>query len=62
MMNEKDIKALAEIREKINPNIEVSVPKGILNDICRYCESMAIYDKLGQYGDFYYKIKKLLGD
>ena len=60
MVNKKDIQALAELREKLNPNIEVAVPKEILEDICHYCESMAIYDKLGNYGDFYYKIKKIL--
>lgn len=60
MINEKDIQALAELKEKISPNVKVSVPKEILEDICYYCESQAIYDKLGKYGDFYYKIKKIL--
>lgn len=32
----------------------------ILEDVARYCEDQAIYDKLGRYGDFYYKIKTLL--
>lgn len=34
--------------------------KKILEEVTRYCEDQAIYDKLGRYGDFYYKIKKLL--
>jgi hypothetical protein len=32
----------------------------ILENVASYCEDQAIYDKLGGYGDFYYKIKKLL--
>lgn len=32
----------------------------ILEDVVSYCEQEAIYDKLGNYGDFYYKIKGLL--
>jgi hypothetical protein len=56
----KDIQALAELKERLNPKVEVSVPKEILEDICKYCEREAIYDKLGNYGDFYYKVKKIL--
>lgn len=39
----------------MNPEI-----KQILEDVVRYCEDQAIWDKLGQYGDFCYKIQKLL--
>ena len=60
MANEKDIKALAELKEKINPKREVSIPISVLEDVCYYCESNAIYDKLGNFGDFYYKIKKII--
>jgi len=60
MANENDIKVLAELKEKINPKREVSVPISVLKDICDYCEYNAIYDKLSNYGDFYYKIKKLI--
>ena len=60
--NDKDIKALAELKEKLNPHIKISVPKEILEEVCAYCENNAIYDKLGNYGDFYYKIKKLLAE
>ena len=60
MANENDIKILAELKEKINPKREVSVPISVLKDICDYCEYNAIYDKLSNYGDFYYKIKKLI--
>ena len=38
----------------------VEVDKSLLKQICKYCEDKAIYDKLGMYGDFYYKLKKLL--
>lgn len=32
----------------------------ILENVKEYCEDQAVYDKLGQYGDFYYKIVELL--
>lgn len=48
------------LKEKINPDKEISVPASILENVCRYCEYYAIYDKLIKFDDFYYKIKKLL--
>lgn len=56
----KDIESLVELRKKINANSEISVSREILENVCEYCENMAIYDKLGNYGDFYYKIKSLI--
>lgn len=32
----------------------------ILENVKEYCEDKAIYDKLSAYGDFYYRIVKLL--
>lgn len=40
----------------------MEVDNKILENICKYCEDQAIYDKLTKYGDFYYKIKKILND
>ena len=40
--------------------VEVSVET--LRNILRYCESMQVYDKLGAYGDFYYKINSTVRD
>ena len=34
--------------------------KEILENVVKYCEDKAIYDKLTMYGDFYYKAKKML--
>lgn len=56
----EDIKALAELREKLNPHVKIEVPKEVLEEVCAYCENNAIYDDLENYGDFYYKIKQLL--
>lgn len=56
----EDIKVLAELRAQINPDREISVPVSILENVCRYCEHHAVYDKLTEFDDFYYKIKKLL--
>ena len=57
---DNDIKALAELRERLHPQVKIEVPREVLEDICDYCEVNGLYDKLGNYGDFYYKIKKLL--
>lgn len=57
-MNKEDIKALAELKAQLYP--EITISRSILEDVCEYCEQNAIYDKLGNYGDFYYKIKQLL--
>lgn len=40
-------------------NKSVSVPMSVIEDICKYCEHQAVYDKLSNYGDFYYKLKRL---
>ena len=40
---------------------KLPVPIEIIDNIIKYCEDEAIYDKLGRYGDFYYKLKKLRG-
>ena len=37
---------------------EIEVKKSFINQIYNYCEKYAIYDKLGRYGDFYYKLKR----
>lgn len=36
----------------------IKIEKEIIQQIIKYCEDQAIYDKLGKYGDFYYKLKK----
>jgi len=40
--------------------MKISVELDLIRHILRYCEDKAIYDKLGNYGDFYYKLKKLM--
>lgn len=37
---------------------EIILTESIVNNILRYCEDKQVYDKLGAYGDFYYKLKK----
>lgn len=39
------------------PAVEVSTE--LIDNIIKYCEAQAIYDKLGSYGDFYYKLKQI---
>ena len=36
----------------------IEVDEKLIKDICSYCETQVIYDKLGRYGDFYYKLKR----
>ena len=36
------------------------VPKSLIMNILAYCENQAVYDKLSDYDDFYYKLKKKL--
>ena len=55
-----DIAELAKLKERLNPDRVVEVPVSVLEDIIDYCEYHGIYDKLGHFGDFYYKIKNLI--
>lgn len=56
-----DLEVLAELRRRLSEDEEISIPKNVVMQICRFCEDQAIYDKLGRYGDFYYTLKKKLG-
>ena len=46
----------------LNNSVEIEgiieTDEKLIKDICYYCEIQAIYDKLGRYGDFYYKFKR----
>ena len=50
------------ITETLNNAIEIDgiieVDEKLIKDICNYCETQAIYDKLSRYGDFYYKLAR----
>ena len=39
---------------------KVKVDTELIENICKYCEDNAVFDKLGSYNDFYYKLKKFL--
>ena len=43
----------------MNKNEKILVPKSIIENVIKYCESQAIYDKLSDYDDFYYKLKQI---
>ena len=51
----QDIAALTELKQKLAG--EITISRDLAESICQYCEDKAIYDKLANYGDFYYKIK-----
>lgn len=59
-LEDDDITKLAKLKERLSPERKISIPASLAEDICAYCESQAIYDKLGDYGDFYYKLKQIL--
>lgn len=40
----------------------VEIPEKLAMQICRYCEDKQVYDKLGYYGDFYYKLLKIVSE
>lgn len=44
-------------QEGLITNVEVS--RETVNNVIEYCEAQQVYDKLGNYGDFYYKLKKV---
>ena len=48
------------MKRKISPDREITIPVSLAKDICYYCESNGICDELTDYGDFYYKLKKLI--
>ena len=53
------------IRKIDNPEPKVEtipVDVKVIKDILQYCEDKAIYDKLGYYGDFYYRLKNLVNN
>ena len=54
------LEELAKMKRKISPDREIAIPVSLAKDICYYCESNGICDELTDYGDFYYKLKKLI--
>ena len=40
----------------------VSVPLPVIMQVLKYCEDNQIYDKLGNYQDFYYKLNQIRRD
>lgn len=57
---EEDLQRLAELKARLNPERVVEVPAEVLEEVLHYCEYNGIYDKLGAFGDFYYKIKDIM--
>ena len=41
-------------------NDDILIPLNVIENIIQYCENKQIYDKLGGYGDFYYKLKRAI--
>ena len=51
----QDIAALQNLKQRLAGVITIS--RDLAESICQYCEDKAVYDKLANYGDFYYKLK-----
>lgn len=39
---------------------QVPLAESVVENITKYCEDQQVYDKLANYGDFYYHLKKLM--
>lgn len=59
---DKKPKFFNDITNILNNAVEIDgiikVNEKLIKDICDYCENEAIYDNLGRYGDFYYKLAR----
>ena len=57
---DKKPKFFNDITNTLNAAVEIDgiieVDEKLIKDICYYCETQSIYNKLGRYGDFYYKL------
>lgn len=49
---------LKESMKKTQPLV-IEVPLNVVSDVLKYCEDNQIYDKLGSYHNFYYKLNQL---
>ena len=47
-------------RKELTSDELMVVPKSLIMNILAYCENRAVYDKLSDYDDFYYKLKREL--
>ena len=47
-------------RKELTSDELMVVPKSLIMNILAYCENQSIYDKLSDYDDFYYKLKREL--
>ena len=53
-MKNQDLK-----REQTCTIQNVSVPLPVIKQVLKYCEDNQIYDKLGSYQNFYYKLNQI---
>ena len=51
----QDIATLRNLKQRMAG--EITISRNLAKSICQYCEDKAVYDKLANYGDFYYKLK-----
>ena len=51
----QDIADLVKLKQRLAG--EITISRDLAESICQYCEDKAVYDKLANYGDFYYKLK-----
>lgn len=45
-------------RKELSSDELMVVPKSLIKNILAYCENQSVYDKLSDYDDFYYKLKR----
>ena len=55
------LEAMEEYAQEVVKNLntpDVSVPLPVIMQVLKYCEDNQIYDKLGTYQNFYYKLNQ----
>ena len=56
------LEAMEEYAQEVVKNLntpDVSVPLPVIMQVLKYCEDNQIYDKLGTYQNFYYKLNQI---
>ena len=56
------LEAMEEYAQEVVKNLNipvVSVPLPVIMQVLKYCEDNQIYDKLGTYQNFYYKLNQI---
>lgn len=54
----KNLLGIPNAKKNLSEDELMVVPKSIIKNVLAYCENQSVYDKLSDYDDFYYKLKR----